>query len=192
MTKVRILAISGSGRRESYARKLLHLSEGYFVGLECEYVVFDLVANPLPVYDEEEHSLRSQNVQTLLSRARGADGFVLCSPEYHGSMSGALKNALDWLNYLEDSGNLKGKVVGLMGGGGSFGNSGATLQMMMAVRTLHGWIMPDVLMSVPKISAAFDEHNQLKDPRFQNRMKHFAENLVQYTKMFRANRNLFN
>lgn len=191
MKKAKILAITGAVRDGAYTNKLAYMSKRYFVQHDVEYTIFDISQAQLPMYDEKEESLKNTNVQKLFMLVRAADGIVLISPEYHGSMSGALKNVLDWLNYLEDEDFLQGKVVGLMGGGGSFGSSGAMIQMMMSVRALHGWLMPDVLVNIPKISRAFSENSEFKEEIYDKRLKHFASNLVKYANLFKSNKEVF-
>jgi NAD(P)H-dependent FMN reductase len=187
--KINILAIAGAVREDSQTAKLAQVSKKYFRKEDVGYMVFDLRENPLPMYDAKE-SIKNSNVQRLLTLAKEADGLVFISPEYHGSMSGALKNAIDWLDYLEDIDFLHGKVVGIMGGGGSFGNSGATAQLMMATRALHAWLMPDVIINVPKIRKALGD-DDLLDENYKTRMTKFANNLIKYTKMFKQNREVF-
>lgn len=189
MNKIKILAIAGAVREESRTRKLAQISKKYFTDENVEYKIFDLCENPLPMYDAKI-SLNNSNVQLLLTLTKEADGLVFISPEYHGSMSGALKNALDWMDFLEDIDFLHGKVVGIMGGGGSFGNSGATVQIMMAARALHAWLMPDVIVNVPKIRKALGD-DDLLDELYKTRMTKFANNLTKYTKMFKENREIF-
>ena len=189
--KIKILAISGAVREKSKTANLSRISKKYFDQPNVEYVLFDLQQNPVPIFDQTDENLQSKNVQLLLKLAREADGYVLISPEYHGSMSGAMKNALDWLDYLEDVDYFHGKVVGIMGGGGSLGNSGATIQLMMAIRAMHGWLMPDVVMNVQKIGRALGE-NDLAEESYRLRMGAFARHLVNYTKMFKENRGVFN
>lgn len=188
--KIKILAITGAVREDSQTTKLTQISKKYFESKDVEYTMFDLRKHQLPMYDAKE-SLNNSNVQRLLKLAKEADGLVFISPEYHGSMSGALKNAIDWLDYLEDIDFLHGKVVGIMGGGGSFGNSGATIQLMMATRALHAWLMPDVIMNVPKIRKALGD-SDLLDEIYKARLSKFASSLIKYTKMFKQNREVFN
>lgn len=190
-SKIKILAISGGVREKSKTAKLSRISKKYFDQPNVEYKVFDLQKNPVPIFDQTEKNLRSGNVQLLLKLARRADGYVLISPEYHGSMSGAIKNALDWMDYLEDIDYFNGKVVGIMGGGGSLGNSGATIQLMMAIRALHGWLMPDVVMNVQKIGSALGDDDLIEES-YKLRMGAFVRSLITYTKMFKGNRNVFN
>jgi len=189
-SKIKILAISGGVREKSKTAKLSKISKMYFDQPNVEYIMFDLQENPIPIFDQKDENLKSENVQLLLKLAREVDGYVLISPEYHGSMSGAIKNALDWMDYLKDMDYFHGKVVGIMGGGGSLGNSGATIQLMMAIRAMHGWLMPDVVMNVQKIGSALGD-DDLIEKNYKLRMGAFARSLIAYTKMFKQNREVF-
>lgn len=189
--KIKILAISGGVREKSRTARLSRISKKYFDQPNVQYSLFDLQKNPLPIFDQAEKHLQSKNVQLLLKLARESDGYVLISPEYHGSMSGAIKNSLDWMDYLEDIDYFHGKVVGIMGGGGLLGNSGATIQLMMAIRAMHGWLMPDVVMNVQKIGGALGEDDFMEES-YKLRMGAFSRKLINYTKMFKENREVFN
>jgi FMN reductase len=188
--RIKILALTGAARQGSKTTELSKISKKYFEKPEVEYNIFDLQKTPLPIFDQSEKNLNSKNVQLLLRQAKQADGFVMVSPEYHGSMSGAIKNALDWLDYLEDDNFLQGKVAGIMGGGGMLGNSGATIQLMMALRALHAWLMPDVIVNIQKIRNALNE-NDLVEKSDKERLQKFANSLIKYTSIFKRNKNYF-
>lgn len=64
----------------------------------------------LPLFNGEEEQETIEAVQELKAKVKAADGIVLLSPEYHSGMSGALKNALDFLG----SGQFARKPVGLI------------------------------------------------------------------------------
>ena len=185
-SKPRIVAIDGAVRSESATRQLIKISERYFEDAGAEYIPFYQDETSLPIFNGLEETANQPIVKEYLELVGSADGFVLSSPEYHGSMSGAIKNALDWLNFLPPEGKVKGKVFGIMGGGGALANSGATLQLMMAIRSLHGWLMPDVLMSVPTIWSAFNEEGtDLQDEGLKKRLRQFSTELSRYTKLFK-------
>jgi FMN reductase len=190
MNKLKITAIDGAVRRDSKSRILLRNTAEAFDHSHISVTIFDQSLQKLPLYDDAPEIRKNAAVQKLLSSVLEADAIILSSPEYHGSMSGALKNALDWCTLVE--GEFQGKVIGLLGGGGSLANSGANIQMMMAVRAMHGWLMPDVLLSVPNIWNAFDEVGGIRDTSVQARLGSFVERLTFYAGMFRENRRQFN
>ena len=191
MKALKVVAIDGARRADSSSRKLLQESKAYFEKAGADFEVFDQSIEHLPVFDDSDTGAQHPSVVKLTSMVQNADAIVFSSPEYHGSMSGALKNAFDWLTLLSDRGRLRGKAIGLMGGGGALANSGATLQMMMAVRALHGILMPEVIMSVPAVWDAFDDAGTIKEESIQKRMGEFAEKLVKYGSLLKDNRTLF-
>lgn len=186
---VRILAIDGSLREASMTRRLIEIAVPYFDTAGADFRIFSQATNPLPLYDGRDETKSQPSVQKFLQEVAEADAFVLSSPEYHGSISGALKNALDWLTELPEEHTVAGKVFGLMGGGGQFANSGANVQMMMSVRALHGWLMPEVFMSVPAIWNAFTpQGDDLSSNELQKRLSMFTKNLVQHAQAFKTQR----
>jgi len=103
MTKARVLVLAGSTRKGSIHRKLaaqavLALQS---VGLDAHFA--DLRDYPLPIYDgdlEAEQGVPA-NATGLKELARGADAFLIASPEYNGSYPAVLKNAIDWISRPE-------------------------------------------------------------------------------------------
>lgn len=185
---VKIVGIDGAARVESKTRKLLEMVGHAVQQNEAEFVLFSQLEHKLPIFDGDPVTAKSTAVQALFEIARGADGFILSSPEYHGSMSGALKNALDWLTFESDEG-VSGRVFGLVGGGGALANSGATIQMMMSVRAMHGWLMPDVVVSVSNIWDMIQTGNdQTPEDLLRGRIDSFASKLVAYSEQFRLMR----
>ncbi len=188
MKKIKVVIIDGSPRKQSETRKLAYLTSAELELAGAEVLVIDQGLAPLPFFDGDEESAKHTSVQNLFLSVAAADAIVLSSPEYHGSMSAALKNALDWLTFQPRTEVFSNKVIGLIGGGGGFANSGANLQMMMAVRNMHGWLMPDVMVSVPAIWNAFNDAGQLLDQNLKQRLTEFCKKLTENAAMFRNKR----
>jgi NAD(P)H-dependent FMN reductase len=191
MNKIKVVAIDGSRRGDSASRKILYASKEMFDQTGADFEIFDQALELMPLFDDSDEGANHPSVTKLNAMVIKADAVVFCSPEYHGSMSAAMKNAFDWLTLLSDKGRLRGKVVGLMGGGGALANSGATLQMMMAVRSLHGILMPEVIVSVPAVWDAFDSAGGFKEQTIRARVQEFADRLVKYGRMLAENKELF-
>jgi FMN reductase len=137
---VRILGIGGSTRRGSKSLVLLRSALGIAAEMGAEVTLADVRELDLPIYDDD-HALDDYppSLTKLLAAVRAADGYILCSPTYHGTVSGAVKNALDCLNFLFDDEPryLAGKPVALMAlGGGGAANVITSLQH--ATRALNG------------------------------------------------------
>ncbi|HEY8291089.1 MAG TPA: NAD(P)H-dependent oxidoreductase [Thermomicrobiales bacterium] len=143
---VRILGIGGSTRRGSMSllalKTALRLAEeqGAQTSLAA---VRDL---DLPLYNGERHlSDYPTTLHWFLDEVRAADGLVICSPTYHGTVSGAVKNALDSLEFLanDQPGYLAGKSVALLGYGGASAMN--TINALYhTVRALSAHVVPTV------------------------------------------------
>lgn len=178
-----ILVIDGSPRKQSSSRALALSVAKRIEELGAAVRVFRQDENLLPIFDDEQSSAQHPAVQQLFACMRDVDCVVLSSPEYHNSMSGALKNALDWLSLLPDNVIKPMILCGLIGGGGAMGNSGALLQMMMAVRSMKWWLMPDVMLSVSNIWDAF-ENTELNSQSDRERLESFCSKLLHHANMF--------
>ena len=94
----KILAFAGSTRTESWNKKLVKIAAAGARAAGAEVTELDLRDIPLPLYDgdlEHEQGLppNGRKLKDLMLRH---DGFLISSPEYNSSISGVLKNAIDW------------------------------------------------------------------------------------------------
>jgi NAD(P)H-dependent FMN reductase len=112
---VKILAVAGSLRKESFNRKLVAVAAKLAAGAGHETEVAGLKDYGLPLYDgdvEAETGL-PEGARKLVSAVQRSDVLIISAPEYNASLSGVLKNALDWVS--RDKGRvLAGKPVLLL------------------------------------------------------------------------------
>jgi FMN reductase len=98
----------------------------------------------LPIYSPTERA-RSAGAAELIEEVRRADGLILASPGYHASISGLVKNALDYLEDLRDDERpyLSGRAVGCVATGAGWQATVSTLATLRAiVHSLRGWPTP--------------------------------------------------
>ena len=96
---LRILGIGGSVRAESVNRRVLQLMLETAASMGAETVIADVHTMKLPIFNQyipEEDQPRE--LFWLIEEMKRADGFIICSPTYLGSLSGAVKNTLDSLH----------------------------------------------------------------------------------------------
>ncbi len=118
-------------------------------------------------------------VQRLRQKVLEASGIILATPNYHGSLSGVLKNALDLMSMRE----FEGKVVGLIGvSGGRMGGT-ATLNALRAIgRTLHAWVIPSEAW-IYDADSSFTEDGRIKDLRSEQRVREVGRKIARLTRM---------
>jgi chromate reductase len=111
---VRILGISGSLRRGSHNASLLRAAAKLLPsGVELE--IYDGVRE-LPPYDPDlDGDAAPVAVVRLRAAIAAADGVLIATPEYNGSIPGVLKNALDWASRPFPDNALRGKPVAVVG-----------------------------------------------------------------------------
>lgn len=179
----RIVGIGGSldGSSSSLAALRIAMSAAGDAGAET--TVLDLHALRLPIYEPALEATPS--VQELVRAVAAADGLLWSSPLYHGTISGAFKNALDWLELLSksDPPYLTDKVVGLISTAGGAQGLQAINTMEFIVRSLRGWTIPLV---VPVASAwrAFDSEGRAKDEAVDRQLRALGREVVRSAGVF--------
>jgi FMN reductase len=122
----------------------------------------------------------------LCDATHAAHGMLWSSPLYHGTISGAFKNALDWLQLLGDRTPpyLTDKVVGLISTAGGTHGLQAVNTMEFVVRALRGWAVPLVL-PIPQALRVFQEGRVL-DARIEQQLRALGHELARAAQLFRA------
>jgi chromate reductase len=117
---MKLLGIAGSLREGSYNRQLLQLAADNLPD-GVEYAVWDGLRD-LPAFDQDEENTSSLAVAGFRSAVASADAVLIATPEYNGSIPGALKNALDWGSRPRDTAPFRNKPVAVIGASaGAFG-----------------------------------------------------------------------
>lgn len=174
---VRVLAISGAFREANFTRRALEVALRGASTAGATVDLLDLSRMKLPFCDERTNE-RSypRDVHRLRRAAASADGIILGSPEYHGSMSGALKNALDLLTVDE----LEGKMVGLVAVAGGSQSAMLTLAHLRTVcRHLRAWVVP-CQVSISRIADAFTPSGHLRDRNHEARLLEVGRDVARY------------
>jgi NAD(P)H-dependent FMN reductase len=112
---------------------------------------------------------------------KASDGLILATPEYHGSISGVLKNALDLMSFDE----LSDKVVGAISVLGGQVNNNALNDLRTIARWVHAWVIPEQV-AIGQAWKAFDDDGQLVDEKLDQRLDKFAYSLVENTRRLRG------
>ncbi len=139
-------------------------------------VVLDLAEYQFPIMEEVLH--RSENpppgLEEFAQKIRQSDAHIFVSPEYNGSYTAALKNAVDYLKESEFS----KKVIGITSvTSGSLGGIRAALAMQQLVLGISGFPIPQML-TVGNVAQRFDEAGNLIEPAFERNMNQFLQHFL--------------
>jgi chromate reductase, NAD(P)H dehydrogenase (quinone) len=175
---MRVLAISGSVRQGSYNAALLRAAA------ECmpavEFVVWRGLAD-LPAYDQDVDSPAPPAVAGLRREIGSADAVLIATPEYNGSIPGALKNALDWMSRPFPANVLRKKRVAVVSASvGLFGAIGAQTELRKVLKVIGADVL-EAGLSVPSAHTAFTETGRLRDPEFAGALCEIVRDLLELT-----------
>ncbi|WP_088041476.1 NADPH-dependent FMN reductase [Bacillus sp. EAC] len=136
-----IVMISGSPRKEGRTGKLSAI-----ISKKYGIKTIDLSELVLPIYNGQEEQNELINIQKLRAQLENADAVIVATPEYHGGMSGALKNAFDFLG----SKHFKDKPVAIIAvSGGGKGGINALNNMRIVLRALYANVLSKQLVIDP-------------------------------------------
>ena len=178
---MKIVGIAGSLRAASTTHIALNLAAQRVEALGAEVEILDLRKMNLPFCNGGDEYPEYPDVKRLQDTVKQADGLILATPEYHGGMSGVLKNALDLMSFEE----LSDKVAGTISILGGQSNSNSLNQMRIVMRWVHAWVIPEQI-AIGQAWKAFDKEGKLLDEKLSERLDKFAESLVENTRKLRS------
>lgn len=156
-----LLGISGSLREDSFNTLLLKAAQH----LVPAGVTLDVWAGLelIPPFNQDHEHDPADAVGNLRQSIRDADGLLIVTPEYNGSLPGQLKNALDWASRPYDDNVLRDKPVAIIGASPS---PGGTASAQVHARTILGRIGAHIVqaeLQVPRAYSRFDASGHVDD-----------------------------
>ena len=193
MSQLKIVAFAGSLRSASFNKKLIAIATEAAREAGADVTLVDLRELALPLFDQdiEDASGLPDGAKRFKTLLRGSDGFLIASPEYNSSVTGALKNAIDWASRAESDDEpplvaFRGKAAALMAA-----SSGALggLRGLVTLRSILGNI--GVLVHTDQVCIsvaheAFDEAGKLKDARKAKKVFGLAKGLVELARKLKG------
>ena len=176
---LKVVGLAGEYRSSSKSGILVNLALKIAMEQGADVEFWDLAERPLPLVGEEG-CWTHPNVKAFQSLLEESDAFFLSSPEYHGTMSGVMKNTMDWM-YDKHVG---GKVFGLMSTLGGVTNANTLNHMRISLRWLHGWPVPEQL-AIGHVKEAFDEEGNLVDEELHQRLSKLVNSVLSTAKKLR-------
>jgi NAD(P)H-dependent FMN reductase len=193
MSASRILAFSGSTRTASFNKRLARIAAqgAREAGAEVDFI--DLRDYPLPLFDEDIEVAGGlpENARRLRTLLQASDGLLIASPEYNSSVSGVLKNVIDWASRSESVDEVplacfKGRVAALLSASGSGLGGVRGLVHLRSILSNIGVIVLPEQVTVPVAYDAVTEAGVLKDERRQRMVASLGRQLAEITARLRG------
>ena len=178
---VKIVGIAGSLRPDSYSHMAVKVAIQKVADLGAVVEILDLRQMQLPFCDGGTEYPNYPDVKRLQDTVNSADGLILASPEYHGSISGVLKNTLDLMSFDQ----LSGKVTGFISILGGQVNSNTLNDLRVILRWVHAWSIPEQV-AIGQAWQAFTPEGNISDDKLSKRLDQFALSLVENTRKLRG------
>lgn len=163
MNKIKILAIVGSLRKDSYNLQLAHAAEKV-LGEDVDFEILDY--SDLPLMNQDIEFPAPEPVSRVRKAIQAADGIWFFTPEYNHFFSGVLKNLLDWMSRPISKTQpqvLGGKPAAISGISPSMSGTGIAQDHLV---TLISFLNMDVMnlprLTIPNAGQQVNEQGQLE------------------------------
>ena len=179
-----IVGVGGTARPGSSSERALKIALAAASALGARTEIVCGMQAALPVYDPTQPA-RTQDALRLISLLRRCDGLIVASPGYHGSMSGLIKNALDYTEDMRDDSRpyLEGRAVGSIVCANGWQATGSTLVALRSVvHALRGWPTP-LGVAINSQLKVFDEEGRCADDAIAKQLELLAFQVVTFARM---------
>lgn len=162
--EIKIIGITGSLRKNSVNRQLLHIAKD----LLPENVKFEEVdIQNIPLFNQDLEFPVLESVDLLRKQVDEADGIIFATPEYNGSYPGVLKNVIDWLSrpVAQETMHkvLPGKTAYIVGGSaGMSGTITAQEHLRSTLAYMGVYVLPAQRATIPSLLSNVNEQGQLE------------------------------
>ncbi|MBF2090737.1 MAG: NAD(P)H-dependent oxidoreductase [Synechococcales cyanobacterium K44_A2020_017] len=186
---IQILAFAGSARIASFNKKLVKLAADGAKTAGAEVTNIDLLDYPMPLFNEDLEAQDGLPDTVLQFKAllKRHQGFLIACPEYNGSITPLLKNAIDWASRPEPGESpmalscFKGKVAALLATSpGGLGGMRGLVHVRAILEGLGVMVIPEQ-KAIPGAYQAFDESGNLKDDKQLQGVQAITQKLADVT-----------
>jgi FMN reductase len=183
-TRPLIVGLGGTTRANSSSQRALHVALKAAEAAGAETMLCTGRQLMFPIYEPSEMT-RTDDAKRFLELLRRSNGLVIASPGYHGSVSGLIKNALDYIEDLRDSTPpyLDGRAVGCIACALGWQAAGTTLVAMRSiVHALRGWPTP-MGAAINTASPLFDDDGGCADQTAKFQLELIGRQVVEFARM---------
>jgi NAD(P)H-dependent FMN reductase len=173
---IRITGVCGSLSADGATKKALAIALKGAAEYNAETALLELRDFNLVFYGSVPQDEYPPDVIQLRQALKDSQGIILATPEYHGSLTGVLKNMLDLMSIEE----FETKIIGLVGvAGGHIGAINSLNTMKTICRNLHCWVLPQEV-SIANSSQTFNDDGTVKDLEIEERLLNVGRQLVKF------------
>ncbi|AWL12646.1 Non-specific serine/threonine protein kinase [Saliniradius amylolyticus] len=182
---IKILAFSGSARKESFNHKLVKIAAAAAERAGADVQVINLGSYPMPLMNQdlEQESGVPEAAKELKALITEADGLLIASPEYNSAFSPLLKNCIDWVSRPTYDNEpmlsaYRGKYAGIMSASpGGLGGMRGLVFLRMLLQNIGVTVLPQQ-HAVSGAGSAFTDNGQLSDSQQQQTIEDIGKALV--------------
>jgi chromate reductase len=181
---MKIVGLSGSLRKGSYNSAALRAAQA----LAPEGTVIEIAEiGDLPLYNDDVRAAGyPAPVERLRRHIAEADAVLFVTPEYNYSVSGVLKNAIDWASRPPHQ-PFDGKPVAIMGAsGGLFGTARAQYHLRQMLIFLNAFPVNKPEVMIGQAQTKFDDAGNLTDEATREFVRKLLASLVAWTERLKA------
>ncbi len=185
---IHAIVISGSLREKSYNSSIARLIGSY---LETKGVIVKVIPSgelTVPLYNSDIRLEQfSQEIYNLKKSVEESDMVVFVSPEYNHSISGVLKNAIDWLSAGEKN-SLDNKVAMITGvSTGIYGTLRAQRHLRDILEALNVYILPQPEVFIGPAEKVFNDQNECVDEKVISKIYALVDKTIVFTEKLKSN-----
>jgi chromate reductase, NAD(P)H dehydrogenase (quinone) len=173
---MRVLAVSGSLRRDSHNTRLLRAAAQQLPPA----VELKLYAGlkEIPPFDEDDEAAPAGEVASWRAAIEASDAVLFATPEYNSSIPGQLKNAIDWASRPKAEAALRNKPVAVIGASMSmFGALWAQAELRKVLSSSGARVL-DAELAVATAHEAFNDDDALVDAELGHALGTVVEGLI--------------
>ena len=176
----RVLAVAGSLRKGSVNKALVRAA----IQVAPPGVIVEDFGDldGIPLFNEDIEKQMPEKVKLLKAKIAAADAILIATPEYNNSVSGVLKNAIDWASRPMGDNSFEDKPVAVMSGGGHSGGVRAQLHLrhVFVYLNMHPVNKPQVAITNAKTK--LDASGEFTDPAIRDSVRQLLVALDVWTR----------
>lgn len=183
--KPKILAFAGSTREGSFNKKLVKIAAEAARNADADVTLIDLRDYPMPLYDGDLEKAEGipENGKKFMQLLIDHQGILIASPEYNSSISGVLKNAIDWASRpvpgMKPLAAFDGKIACIMSASpGALGGLRGLFALRLMLSNIKVIVLPEQV-AISKANEAFDDNGKLKEEKQQASIENLGKRVVE-------------